>query len=275
MSQIYNEDATTIGFWFDENNGLANHPGIFKLLNLLNTHDEYNSAMGNPLDTWKMAIPETENYKGLSYMELDFMYLARSSFKNVREYYLQRWINKSTAPRSEAVYNIARMYSKKWLDIWETMFYDFDPIENYNMREQLTNDQKTMLYGKKDTFTITNMQHTKTGTETDQPGDTSTETDQVYAFNSQTPSNADKRTVTRSGSNVTEYNTTDTDTGSSNNQLSGTDTETRNYVLTRTGNIGVTTSQQMIEQQRKLVMYDYFDSVVFPDIDKILTLSVY
>lgn len=44
--------------------------------------------------------------------------------------------------------------------------------------------------------------------------------------------------------------------------------------LTRSGNIGVTTSQQMLQSERDLWMWSYFD-VVFADIDKLLCLSIY
>ena len=64
-------------------------------------------------------------------------------------------------------------------------------------------------------------------------------------------------------------NETHTDTGS------GSDTDTRNYTLTRAGNIGVTTSQQMIESERNLWLWDFFHKVVFPDVDRILTISIY
>ena len=45
--------------------------------------------------------------------------------------------------------------------------------------------------------------------------------------------------------------------------------------LTRSGNIGVTTSQQMITSERELWLWHYFQDVVFKDISKALTLSIY
>lgn len=72
-------------------------------------------------------------------------------------------------------------------------------------------------------------------------------------------------TITKNGSNT--ENSSLNDNGSSN----GTNTRT----LTRSGNIGVTTTQQMIQQQRELLLWDYFYKIVFPDIDKILTLTIY
>ena len=44
--------------------------------------------------------------------------------------------------------------------------------------------------------------------------------------------------------------------------------------LTRSGNIGVTTSQQMLQSEIELRKWLYYQSV-FNDIDSILTLSIY
>ena len=152
-----------------------------------------------------------------------------------------------------------------------------------------------------------NLTHSKTGTETkDFDGDstrtdnlttetepevTTTENTNVYGFNSLESVPTDERTQTATGtttethtgtqtviqdnSDTTTYNTTETDTGTQGVVDSGSDTHTRNYTLTREGNIGVTTSQQMIESERNLWIWNFFRNIVFPDIDKILTLRIY
>ena len=53
------------------------------------------------------------------------------------------------------------------------------------------------------------------------------------------------------------------------------DKTTYNSTLKRSGNIGVTTSQQMIEQEINLWKWNYFRDVVFPDVAKALTISLY
>jgi len=91
-------------------------------------------------------------------------------------------------------------------------------------------------------------------TETERPAETtqsSTSGSGVYGFNSPDSVPAD----TASGSIV---NTTQTA-----------------RTLNRSGNIGVTTTQQMIEEERKIALYDYFREVVFPDLDKALTVPIY
>lgn len=81
--------------------------------------------------------------------------------------------------------------------------------------------------------------------------------------NTNTETFADTVTLTRNLANSSII----TDSG----RQDGTTTRT----LARSGNIGVTTTQQMIQQQRELLLWDYFYKIVFPDIDKILTLSIY
>jgi hypothetical protein len=71
------------------------------------------------------------------------------------------------------------------------------------------------------------------------------------------------------------YNTTDTDGGTQVDAESGMNTRIRNYTLTRRGNIGVTTSQQMLQSERDLWVWNFFRDVVFPDLDYILTIPVY
>ena len=177
-----------------------------------------------------------------------------------------------------------------WGKQWETMSFKYDPIENYSMQEQMTNDRIVDEYGKTRTQTY-NLQHTKAGTEQDAPNlkDTTTPnlttTDEnvVHGFNSTNAVPSDEQTkratgtseTMRTGTDTHTYNTTDTDTGTQTDDDGGSDTRTRNYTLTRSGNIGVTTSQQMIESERALWMWNFFKNVVFPDIDRVLTIQVY
>lgn len=226
------------------------------------------------------------------------------------------------------------IYGTNWAKEYATLSAQYDPIQNYKMVEELANDTRVIEYGRNHTRTD-NLEHTKTGTETQAPNTTETRTDNlnhgktgtetqtpnttetrsptltrnvtnsVYGFNSSTASPADMQAetqggneqVTRTGSdtlthNVNEtqtgtqqtqrtgqetltHNVTDADTGTQTYRDSGEDTETRNYTLTREGNIGVTTSQQMLESERNLWLWNFFRDIVYPDIDKLLSLAVY
>ena len=151
---------------------------------------------------------------------------------------------------AEARADIARiifsLYSMRWIKLWATMQFEYNPIENYDMTEQMTGDVTAIQYGK------TNTRTANLNTET---------THEVQGFNSSAYNPSDK-------DNTAE-------TGTDTNAESGTDTHTRNYTLTRHGNIGVTTSQQMIESERALWMWQFFYDVVFPDVNRVLTLSIY
>lgn len=68
-------------------------------------------------------------------------------------------------------------------------------------------------------------------------------------------------------------NLTDGRTDNLSEANSGTHSDTR--TLTRSGNIGVTTSQQMIESERELWQWNFIYNVVFPSVDKILTICTY
>lgn len=110
---------------------------------------------------------------------------------------------------------------------------------------------------------------------------------------STTYNTTDTRTpnLSTSGTNENTRNLTDTNTYNSSNATVGTDTMSgtqssestghltddieRTHTLQRSGNIGVTTSQQMIESEINLWKWNFFENEVFPALDKILTLRIY
>lgn len=196
----------------------------------------------------------------------------------------------SSTERELLATSIMAIYGNNWVKMWATLSFQYDPIENYSMTEQMTDDETVAEYGKTSTRTD-NLSHGKTGTETLTPDTTERQTpnltnatsSDVYGFNSQTAVPTGEQTATATGTNTvtktgteqTAYNTVDTDTGTQTVRDGGSDTHTRNYTLTRSGNIGVTTSQQMIESERNLWKWNFFREVVFPDIDKVLATQIY
>lgn len=142
---------------------------------------------------------------------------------------------------------IFTMHQKRWSKLWDTLNFDYDPIENYSMTEQMRNNEKEYEYGSTNTRT---------------PNLTKTSETELQGFNSDNYVPSDKFT--------------DRETGTDTTARTGSDTETYKYDLTRKGNIGVTTSQQMIQSERDLwILWQFFYDVVFPDINRILTLSIY
>ena len=156
---------------------------------------------------------------------------------------------------AQSLYN---MHGLRWTKLWNTYQLEYDPIQNYNMTEIMSDDDTVTTYGRT---------HSKTGTEVDDRNRIDDDKESVYGFNSSDASDSDESNRTINDDNTHTYNVSDTDTGS--------DRQSHSYELTRSGNIGVTTSQQMIESERALWMWRYFYDVVFPDVDKMLTISIY
>lgn len=166
-----------------------------------------------------------------------------------------------------------------WGKLWETLDYDYDPIQNYKMTETMTDDETVIEYGKSSTRTD-NLTHRKTGTETldidaDETrtdnltdGKTGTETrtddltaettpdlltttnDSVYGFNSSEAVPTDDRTQSATGTNTEtqtgtvemEYNTSETHTGTQRMIRDNTDETTYNTTDTDTGTQGTVDS---------------------------------
>lgn len=153
------------------------------------------------------------------------------------------------------------MFGAKWARNWAVYKYDYDPGENYNMVEDstLTRDNKQTHSGNDNV-----VQSGSIGVS-----GTSSSEDEVSAFNSSTYQDAAKNTG--SASNNTTYNNFTTQT--QNGHVIDNDDDERNH-LTRSGNIGVTTTQQMLESDIELWRWNFFYEV-FNDIDKVFTISTY
>lgn len=168
---------------------------------------------------------------------------------------------------------ILSLYGSNWGKQWATLELTYNPIHNYDMVELLTRVDETE-FGKTRTRTD-NMNHGKTGTETQTPDLTTESQDGIFGFNSDTSVPANDTTATATGTNTMTYNVLNTDTGTQTDVDGGSDSTTVNHQLSRSGNIGVTTTQQMIESERALWVWNFFMNVVFPDIDRVLTLPIY
>lgn len=115
------------------------------------------------------------------------------------------------------------------------------------------------------TYTTTHSQSGSMATTEAQEGTFATETEQTGTYQSET---------SRTGTYQSE--TSHTGTFQTETSHTGTfeDKMTYNTTLTRSGNIGVTTSQMMLESSIKLWQWSFFETV-FRDLDQILTLDTY
>lgn len=222
---------------------------------------------------------------------------------------------------------------KNWDYMYNAMFSDYNPIENYNADEtETTTGSGNTTHGGSDTTARTGTNtHTLSGADTttetgtdkfaesgdDVTKNTGTTTNEnvndngtsetingIAGFNSDEYSKDTKSTTTvnqtvtdtrtddltetfthgknteetKDLTDTTTYGRTDTEnvdiseTTNYNNTENRSDSETR--TLKRHGNIGVTTSQQMIESELELRKKNFFE-IVFRDVDNYLTLAIY
>lgn len=184
---------------------------------------------------------------------------------------------------------LIELYGNNWAKQYNTLNLVYNPIENYRMVETETNATETTATDSH-TENATATENATDTTETDVNSTNSTEqtsnntsTDKKSAYNSQSFVNDRQKTDSGGTSSEqtddahTETSTQKTATATnaltaSKNENVATDTERE---LTRSGNIGVTTSQQMIQSERELYIWNFFLDVVFPDLDKIFTLKCY
>lgn len=138
-------------------------------------------------------------------------------------------------------------YGDKWTRIYETLTTDYEPLENYNMTEEYEGAHSDDATTRDTGSPVNNVITASTNTS-------------VYGYNTSSPSPSDSSsTTTTQGKDTTsKYDNESTD----------------DHTLTRRGNIGVTTSQQMAEAEIALRQYNFFEGV-YKDIDRILALPIY
>ena len=152
------------------------------------------------------------------------------------------------------------VWCRKQMDVWEelaaTMHYDYDPIENYYRREHWTDD---FTHGHKKDTDLTHGHKITMDVE-------DTTTNSVTGYNGTAFADRDK--------SVFSNDDTETHSGkdTTNETNSGTDKDVRDGYAR--GNIGVTTTQQMIEAQRDVVKFNLMDYII-DDFKTRFTLLVY
>lgn len=213
---------------------------------------------------------------------LDLRYLSKSGEKFVAP--LIDLVVTTPQPSTDNLNTIADtilgLYLNKWNKLYETLSLEYNPIENYRMVETETGSGTTTSNGTTTNTENTTMSGTTSNTthsETSNSRDTTTD-NMIFGFNSSSAKNSDQVVTSETGSSDSDgtSSTTDSNEGSSTNNgtVSNEGTTNTNRELTRSGNIGVTTSQQMIESERYLWEWNFFE-IVFRDVDYLLTLQVY
>ena len=252
---------------------------------------------------WKNTEDTSANTQLIKNLNMAY-HGSHSGDKNISPIVHKFLTSEDTNTRGKLANIIFTMFADKWSKLWDALEIEYNPLENYNMREIETPAEITHTTTPAETTeTITPAETT----ETTKPAKTTTE-NEVSAFNSSGYSDNEKTTITGDnndkGSNKFEVDTAGTnkfevdsagtnkfevdsagtnkfevDSAGTNKfevDSAGSDVLTVQNAreLTRSGNIGVTTSQMMLQSEIELRKWLYYQNV-FNDIDTILTLSIY
>lgn len=165
---------------------------------------------------------------------------------------------------------------KRTFDKWlAAVFADYNPIENYNMRERFQDDgHNTGTLSGSDSKNLTNSSTgsgTFNGTITNEQhsGAQGTDTRKVSAYDASDFSNESqnvKNDTANAHATETNGNTTTSTTsgtaGETGSHSENKEDKTHNvHSGERSGNIGVTTSQQMLEQEFKVALFSIYDRI--------------
>lgn len=163
-------------------------------------------------------------------------------------------------------------WSKKQLNVWtelyETLLYNYNPIWN----KDGTKTETRNLAGTEDVSDGNSHSHDITSTRNLAHTDDSTTTESVFGFNSSTAADANKT--------VLDLDTSDTgtvrDAGSSSDTrtIDRDTTDTGTITTKEQGNIGVTSTQSLIKEQREVVQFNVYDYII-ADFRKRFCLMVY
>ena len=160
-------------------------------------------------------------------------------------------------------------WAKERLPVWErlaaTLKFDYDPISNYDRREEWT-DEGTEERGEQSSGRSSG-NHSGSSSSSSS-GESSSQT---AGFNSSTSNVPDKRQDNSEESSA-ESSEASSAESSGETQSSASRTATRRGRAY--GNIGVTTTQQMIEQERNISLFD-IDHVIIDDFKKTFCLMIY
>ena len=228
----------------------------------LTLNDVYNEWITNGIFSYlnSLEVPWKNDVSG---NQLDIIYHGSRSGNKIIGSLIENYIENNVVSEENKM-TIAQviytMYIKNWNALYKTLLLEYNPIENYSMTE--TENVQDSHRGTLES----NGNNSNTNTENTTVNGTLN--NQLWGFNSTDSVNSDKQIddTTRNIdiSMIATHKNTDMETKDI----------TSDRTLKRSGNIGVTTSQQMIESERQLWLWNFFESV-FSDIDKILVLKIY
>lgn len=166
-------------------------------------------------------------------------------------------------PRLETMKQAISIWSNSnqltWDKLYKTMTVDYNPIWNVDADIK---DTETITGANSEDRTITRTgQDKETVNLKDKETKDLTDTKSVQGFNSSSWAQAEK--VDQTGTDTIDHTGTDTIDKSEDvtDNVTGENNSTREYTQRRTGNIGVTTTQQMLEQERAIAEFNMIEYI--------------
>lgn len=230
-----------------------------------------NGFIGNGIFEYMPNTPWSDMF---SAGELDLQFFSEYGKKPVapiiEHFYVDGGLSDESRQRiATMLYN---RFKVQWKHKYDILSVEYNPIENYKMVESGTDSDSgtdTDVHSNSETGTDTTQSTSTGGTTTN-----TNNTNAVYGFNSESAVNSDAISGTGSIQNTTETTDTRTVDLTNNGQNTKTVDMTHEHQFQRSGNIGVTTSQQMIQSEIELWNWNFLDDV-FKDVASVLTLSIY
>lgn len=250
----------------------------FALFNEINA--AFRTLTGNPApwnDDMKPISLDAEyflNHSGGKFCSPLVMYFVNNGYTQANS----KLLNPIARTRIATI--IVGKYKENWQRLWDTNVASYSPIHNYDMYEDrdltTTEDETATTDG---TLARSGTESTQYGrVETVGHGRTNEQMSYKYGINTVTsdPKPSDKVTNTEGGTTTTTLSGTDTDTRNLTDTTDETRTKdndgTEHEEIHRYGNIGVTTTQKLLQEERQLWLWNYFDQI-FSDLDKELALA--
>ena len=154
-----------------------------------------------------------------------------------------------------------------WTKLYKTLHLEYNPIDNTDKYEDYTDERTTARTTSGETASTSGGTDSRTENETTSGTREETADHDVSAENA-SDYQPDSRDTTQGENSESRENTA---RGTTSLNSSGTNSETENYTDTFThtlhthGNLGVTTTQQMIEAERESVRINLFDEIAAED----------
>ena len=175
-------------------------------------------------------------------------------------------------------------WSKKMIGVWNELYdttqYEYNPIWNKDgtIEETITRNLATTEDVSDNNTRTDDLTELQTRNLAGTTSDSGSSTESVYGFNSSTAAPASSNTATSGGSTTDTGTVTVGNTGTQTDNRTvdrdTTDTGTITTSRTEQGNIGLTSTQDLIKAQREVVQLNLYD-IIIKDFIARFCLAVY